>query len=81
MCHFNDCTHTNEPGCAVQEALRKGLISEERFTSYLKLKKEETYDGLNSRQIENEKITRMFKEVGGMKNFRKLIKEKSKKKS
>lgn len=80
-CRFNDCTHTNEPGCAVQEALRKGLISEERFTGYLKLKKEETYDGLNSRQIENEKITRMFKEVGGMKNFRKLIKEKSKKKS
>ncbi|MDW7671255.1 MAG: ribosome small subunit-dependent GTPase, partial [Bacillota bacterium] len=46
--------------------------------SYRKLKKEAKYDGLNSRQIEQEKITEMFKAVGGMKNARNLIKEKNK---
>ncbi|MCX8009568.1 MAG: GTPase RsgA, partial [Ignavibacteria bacterium] len=36
-CKFNTCTHTHEPNCAVKIALEKGLISEERFDSYLRL--------------------------------------------
>lgn len=42
-CRFSDCTHQNEPGCAVRKALRDGLISEERWRSYLKLKSEAEY--------------------------------------
>ncbi|MBQ3672855.1 MAG: ribosome small subunit-dependent GTPase A [Paludibacteraceae bacterium] len=34
-CRFGNCTHTNEPGCAVQEAVIKGEIAESRFESYL----------------------------------------------
>lgn len=34
------------------------------------------YNGLNSKQIEKQKIERMFKDVGGMKNARKIIKKK-----
>jgi ribosome biogenesis GTPase len=26
QCHFNDCTHETEPGCAVQEALASGEL-------------------------------------------------------
>ncbi|NLY46944.1 MAG: ribosome small subunit-dependent GTPase A [Tissierella sp.] len=78
-CKFNDCTHSNEPKCAVQEAIKLGLISNDRLESYLKLKKETKYEGLNSKQIENEKITEMFKDVGGMKNARKFIKSKNRK--
>ena len=77
-CKFSNCTHTNEPKCAVQEAIRVGLLSEGRFESYLKLKKEAKYEGLNSKQIENEKINEMFKEFGGIKNARKMLKEKVK---
>lgn len=33
-CHFNDCTHTNEPGCAVIAAVKRGEIDEQRVTSY-----------------------------------------------
>jgi len=40
LCKFSDCNHTNEPGCAVIEAIEKGELSERRFQSYLKLKRE-----------------------------------------
>ena len=43
------------------------------------LKKEAKYDGLNSRQIDTEKLTAMFAEMGGIKNARAFIKTKSKK--
>jgi len=77
-CKYSDCTHSNEPKCAVQEAIRVGLLSRERLESYLKLKKEAKYEGLNSKQIENKKLNEMFKEFGGMKSVRKVLKEKIK---
>lgn len=79
-CRFQDCTHTSEPNCAVQKAIKDGLLSVERLASYVKLKKEAKYEGLTSKQIETEKFTTMFAEVGGMKNARKLLKEKNKRK-
>jgi len=38
QCQFNDCTHRNEPGCAVVEAVKTGDVSEERYESYLRLR-------------------------------------------
>ncbi|MCI5808790.1 MAG: ribosome small subunit-dependent GTPase A [Oscillospiraceae bacterium] len=43
MCRFHDCTHTNEPNCAVREAVIKGELSQERVRSYQKLKSESRY--------------------------------------
>jgi ribosome biogenesis GTPase / thiamine phosphate phosphatase len=44
-CRFSDCTHINEPGCAVLKAVKNGDLSKDRYQSYLKLKKEtEFYD-------------------------------------
>ena len=37
-CQFNDCTHTHEPGCAVQAAVESGEIAQERYHSYLRLR-------------------------------------------
>lgn len=79
-CKFNDCTHTNEPKCAVQQAILDGILSIERLESYLKLKKEIKYEGLNSKMIEKEKLNDMFSEMGGMKNARKFFKEQKRKK-
>jgi len=42
-CRFADCTHTQEPDCAVIMAVESGGLSEERYRSYLKLKKESDY--------------------------------------
>lgn len=36
-CRFGNCTHTGEPGCAVQEAIIKGSIAISRYESYLSL--------------------------------------------
>lgn len=40
-CRFNDCTHGNEPGCALKQAIRDGKLDPKRFNSYMKLKAEE----------------------------------------
>ncbi len=39
QCKYPDCTHTNEPGCEVKEAIKRGEISCERYKSYLKILK------------------------------------------
>ena len=39
-CRFADCSHTRESGCAVRTAITNGELSEERYSSYLKLRKE-----------------------------------------
>ena len=75
-CKFRDCTHTNEPGCAVRNAIRDGILSEDRLLSYQKLKKEARYEGATSRQIEAMKIDEMFGGFGNMKSVRKAVKEK-----
>ena len=36
-CKFNNCTHINEPGCAVLEALKNEDIMLSRYNSYLNL--------------------------------------------
>lgn len=44
-CRFGDCTHENEPGCAVRKALKDGEINLLRYKNYLALRAEleETY--------------------------------------
>jgi ribosome biogenesis GTPase len=39
-CRFADCSHTQESDCAVLTAITNGELSEERYSSYLKLRKE-----------------------------------------
>ncbi len=42
-CRFNDCTHTQEEGCAVLAALKNGTLSPGRYQNYLKMKKESAW--------------------------------------
>jgi len=40
-CQFHNCTHYHEPGCAVQQAVVMGEISEMRYSNYLSIFEEE----------------------------------------
>jgi ribosome biogenesis GTPase len=37
MCRFSDCRHRTEPGCAVTNLVKAGLVSTERYETYLEL--------------------------------------------
>ena len=37
-CYYNDCTHLNEPGCAVRAAVEAGTVRPERYDSFLRLR-------------------------------------------
>ena len=42
-CRFDNCTHVAEPGCAVVEAVNNGILEQEVYNSYIKLRKESWY--------------------------------------
>lgn len=75
-CRFKDCTHTDEPGCAVKQAIEDGELDEKRLGNYNKLKKESGYEGLSSKQIEAQKIKNMFGSMGEMKKTMDYVKNK-----
>ena len=74
-CSYKNCAHQSEPGCAVKLAIENQTLSKQRFESYQKLQREMSYDGLNARQRENEKINHMFGSKAEMKQMFKRIKE------
>jgi len=42
-CRYANCSHGHESGCAVRAAVRDGELDEDRYSSYIKLKKESEY--------------------------------------
>jgi ribosome biogenesis GTPase len=42
-CHFADCRHESEPGCAVRQAVETGVLSRDRLSSYHKLRREQAF--------------------------------------
>lgn len=42
-CRFNDCTHINEAGCAILEALDNDELDEGTYDNYLKMEKEKAH--------------------------------------
>jgi ribosome biogenesis GTPase / thiamine phosphate phosphatase len=38
-CRFHNCAHDREPGCAIKAAVETGEISEQRYASYLAMKR------------------------------------------
>lgn len=56
QCKFSDCTHKNEPKCAVREAIEKGELDLDRLERYRKLKREEEYNLKKSMQQEKQRV-------------------------
>ena len=76
-CKFKNCTHETEPCCAIREAIENGRLSRKRFENYQKLQREVSYSALNYRQLENEKINRMFGGKDEMKRMKDYVKKRN----
>ena len=57
-CKFQDCTHTNEIGCAVLEALENGDMNKHAYENYLKIEKEKSF--FETSVLEKRKKEKMF---------------------
>lgn len=57
-CRFANCTHTNEPDCAIQSAIAQGELDSAHFQNYLKLKKESEFHEMS--HLEKRKKDRAF---------------------
>ncbi len=71
-CKFKDCTHTNEIGCRVTEAVEKGEIDMASYENYLKMEKEKAY--FESTVAERRKKDKDFGKM--VKNYKKDINRK-----
>ncbi|MBS1196887.1 MAG: GTPase EngC [Proteobacteria bacterium] len=70
-CRFADCTHTNEPGCAVRSAMAQDELDAGHFQNYLKLKKESEFHDMT--HLEKRRKDRAFGKF-----VRSVVKEKGK---
>jgi ribosome biogenesis GTPase / thiamine phosphate phosphatase len=69
-CRFGDCSHSGEPGCAVAEALASGVLAQDRWESYRKLRAEaHRHEAMADAQVAQEdkrKLKRLMKDVRRM---------------
>jgi len=57
-CRYADCSHTQESDCAVLTAIAQGELSEERYSNYMKLRKESEHYEMS--YLEKRKKDRAF---------------------
>jgi len=66
-CKFPDCTHMHEPDCAVLQALEEEKLDKNRYSNYVKLKKESEYYSMTD--LERKQKDRKFGKY--IKNYQK----------
>jgi ribosome biogenesis GTPase len=66
-CKFNDCTHTNEKGCAVLNAIENEELDADAYTNFMKMEKEKMH--FESDAIERKKRDKDFGKM--IKNIKK----------
>lgn len=47
-CRFSDCSHADEPGCAVKAAVERGELPADQYGSYLKLRQEVAFHEMSA---------------------------------
>lgn len=58
QCAFVDCAHVHEPDCAVRSALESGALDGEKYSNYIRLKKEAEHHELT--EFEKRSKSRQF---------------------
>lgn len=67
-CKFKDCTHTNETGCSVLEAIQNGELDQSVYDHYQKMQKEKEY--FETSVLEKRKKDKAFGKM--IKNYHKM---------
>jgi len=57
-CRFADCSHNNEPGCAIRMAIENGELNPAHYQSYLKLRAESEFNEMS--YVDKRKKDRAF---------------------
>jgi ribosome biogenesis GTPase / thiamine phosphate phosphatase len=70
-CKFKDCTHTNETGCSVLEAIENGEMDKASYDNYMKMQSEKAH--FESTVAERRKKDKEFGKF--MKNYKKDMKK------
>lgn len=70
QCRYIDCTHTNEPGCSVLEAVEKGEIDHNSYINYRKMERERAH--FESTLVEKRTKDKVFGKM--MMNYKKDMK-------
>ena len=70
-CKFKDCTHSNETGCAVLEAVENGEIDKTSFENFLKMEKEKAH--FESTVVQRRKKDKEFGKI--IKNYKNDMKK------
>jgi len=70
LCKYHNCTHTNEAGCAVLEAINKGSLSEHHYQNYLRMIKESDYNAMSyvEKRKKDKALGKFYKSVTNAKN-------------
>ena len=71
-CKFADCHHNNEPGCAVQKAIKQGQLEEKRLSNYQEMLEEQARNSLTLAQShqQDKKMGKLYKSAQTAKRHR-----------
>jgi ribosome biogenesis GTPase len=72
-CKFSDCSHTTEPGCAVQAALADGSLDPSRWQSYQRLQRETAFEVRRVDRRASQKHKNQWKKI--IKDYRQRVRE------
>ncbi len=64
-CKFNNCTHTIEEGCAIQDAVESGIIDADSYVNFQKMEKERAFfeSSVEEKKKKDKNLGKMIKNI------------------
>ena len=64
-CRYSDCSHTQEDGCAILDALADGTLAQDRYQNYVKMNKESIFNEMSylEKKHKDKEFGKMVKSV------------------
>jgi ribosome biogenesis GTPase len=75
-CKFSNCSHLEEPGCAVLQAIETGTLEQDRLDAYSKLQKELKYLATQTDVAAAQERKQSYKQ--GQKQYNQMMRQKKK---